>query len=221
MSNLVRKSPTLALGAVPRADLLPPEIAVEVKAKEQRRGLITAVIALVVLVGAAYAGVTYLSGNANAELVAAQDRTTELLTEQAEYSEVRTLTGKVAQIKIDQQVGTSTEIDWKKYLIAVEAVLPSGANLETAAVTSSTPITPILDPTSPLETERIAEIVFTASTKNVPDIVELIDALSALPGYTDATPSVTSAAPGYDLSVTMHVDAEALENRFAPTEDEQ
>jgi hypothetical protein len=219
MSKLIGKNPPLALGAVPRADLLPPEIAREAQARSQRRGLVGAVIALVVVVGLAYAGVSFLAANANAELGTAQARTTELATEQSKYSDIRTLTSKVGQIKVDQQLGTSTEIDWKKYLLSVEAVLPSGATLQTVAITSSTPITPLGDSTSPLESTRIAEIVFTASTKDVPDIVELIDSLSELPGYTDATPSVTSVDPNYSLTVTMHVNSDALANRFGSTEE--
>lgn len=221
MSVLTRKPPALQLGAVPRADLLPPEIALEAKERSQRRGLVTGVIVFAVIVASAYAGATYLTLNADAELAASQQRTTDLLTEQSKYSEIRTLTGKVDQIKMDQQRGTSTEIDWKKYLLSVEAVLPAGATLRTAAITSSTPLSPLEVSTSPLESDRIAEIIFTATTKDVPDIVQLIDSLSELPGYTDATPSVETGTPGYALTVTMHVNSDALANRFGATEDSE
>jgi hypothetical protein len=219
MSDTTGRAKTFALGGLPRANLLPPEILLQARARRQRVGLLAVIVAVVVLVGGAYVGVSLLAAGAQARLTAAQDETLRLIAEQGKYIEIQTLQSKVAGIKAGQVAGTATEIDWESYLDGVQKALPGDASLQSATITSSTPITPMGAPTSPLDRARVAELVLTAQTKDVPDIVEWIDALATLPGYADSTPTnVTSADDGYQLTFTMHVNDEAISHRFADEE---
>jgi len=214
------KPETLIVVGIPRADLLPPEVALEAKAQAQRRSMLALIILLIVVVGAAYGAVTYLTSNAQASFEAAQARTTVLLKEQAKYSEIKTLSSKVSGIESDQKIATSTEIDWKSYLKAVEAKLPTGSTFQTVSVASSTPLTPLSATSGLLGPDGIAEIILGIKSEDVPDIVKLVDSLTDLPGYTDATPNnVTRDEDGYYLlSVTIHVSNDALSNRFKDEE---
>lgn len=223
MSNITigrpRKPATLIIGGPPFADLLPPEIALEAKARSQRAGLIAVIVVLAIIVIGGYVGVSFLAQQAEDELVAAQAQTAALLAEQSKYSEVRTAQAKVSGITSDQKFATTTEIDWTAYLNLAGDALPSGASITGVDVLTSTPVLPIAAPSSPLEYARIAELKLTAVTADVPNIVEWISALETLPGYADSTPtSILKEENGYTLQFTMHINTDALSNRFADEE---
>jgi Tfp pilus assembly protein PilN len=219
MSRAVQRTSELEVGGPPRAMLLPPEIAQEAKAKTQRRGLIGVVLLVLVLVGGAYVGATLLTQKAQSDLLAAQNETATLLAEQTQYSEVQIAQSKADGIRADQLTVTTAEIDWKSYLQDLQDTLPPDASIESIAIVSSTPLTPVTAPASPLDQVSIAQITLTATTKDVPDIVEWINSFATLPGYAGATPTnVTSTEGGYQASFAINVNSGALANRFV-TED--
>lgn len=215
MSGAVERVASVEVSAMPRAMLLPPEVELAARARRQRRALLAVLVLVIVVVAAAYAGATVLAGNAQLALIASQNQTAALLAEQAQYSEIQTVQGKVDGIEAEQQAVTVTEIDWKSYLTNLEKTLPGDAVVQSISVTSSSPLTPLGAPSSPLDKDRIAEIVLTATTKDVPDTVAWLGALAQLPGYADATPtSLNSTDGGYQVSFTLHVNADAVTNRF-------
>ena len=93
MSTRSSKTSVLAVGAEPRANLLPPEVAQRKRARAARRGLVALVIGVLLLVAGGYAFASIQAIAAQAELATAQARTAELLAEQLEYSEVTSVSG--------------------------------------------------------------------------------------------------------------------------------
>jgi Tfp pilus assembly protein PilN len=210
-----QKATGIEVGATPRAMLLPPEVAVEAKTRSQRRLLGLVLILVIVAVAGAYAGVTYLSAAEDAKLATAQAETAALLAEQAQYAEISSAQAKVGGITASRKSAMASEIDWMTYLDSIGDTLPQDARITSIVVTSESPLTPLAVPSGPLDTARVAEIVLTASTKDVPDIVQWISALSTLKGFTDATPTnVVSSDDGYQATFTVHVDDRALAHRF-------
>jgi hypothetical protein len=176
------------------------------------------VILLLVLAvgGSAAAGVQAIQ--AQASLAAEQASTIALLVQQRKYVQVRSVQDGVALIQAAQQVGTSTEIDWKKYLTEVQATLPSNVTLDTVRIDSATPLTEYTQATAPLQAARVATLSFTAKSPTLPEVPAWLDALMALPGYTDASPgSVTrdDKSGVYTVDITMHINQAAYTNRFA------
>ena len=140
-----------------------------------------------------------------------------MVAEQAKYSDVTVVKSSIALIKAGQVVGDSSEIDWQAYLTKLQATLPAGVTLTTVTVDSATPLKPYAQTTTPLQGGRIAELQFTASSPSLPSIPVWLNGLKSLPGFVDATPgSVTLATGGYTADVTMHINSDALANRFAP-----
>jgi hypothetical protein len=214
----VKKTESLSIGGEPRVDLLPPEVRAERNAGALRRRLGFGVIVLIALAvgGSGVAGIQAIQ--AQVSLIAEQARTASLLVQQKKYIQVRSVQDEVGLIQAAQQVGTSTEIDWKKYLSEVQATLPANVTLDTVKIDSASPLTEYTQATAPLQGSRVATLSFTAKSPTLPEVPAWLDALSALPGFTDASPgSVTrdDATGVYTVDITMHINQAAYTNRFA------
>lgn len=211
------KSDILIIGGEPRVDLLPPEVRKERQARVVRRRLGLGVIGVLLIVVLGAGAATALAIQAQAQLLAEQARTGELLAEQGKYMEVRTVQQQVGLVRAAQQVGASTEINWKDYLLKVQATLPAGVTIDTVNVDSASPMAIYMQPTAPLQGARVATVSFTAKSAMLPDVPTWLTALTTLPGYADALPdSVTldETTGIYTVSITMHVSDAAFAQRF-------
>ncbi|RDV43123.1 hypothetical protein DOE76_19450 [Leifsonia sp. ku-ls] len=212
------RSDDLVIGGVPRADLLPPEVRARRKALALRRSLLLGVVGVAAVVALGVAGSFAYDLQANAALAMEQTRTTDLLKQQAKYSDVRAMKEDIKLLQAAQEVGASTEIQWKAYLDKVQATLPGGVLVQTVQIDSASPMAPFLQGTTPFEGPRVATITFTATTDSFPSTSQWLTALEGLPGYVDATPNSVSRDDGsgtYTVSITMHVNADVYDGRFA------
>ncbi|MGO4691325.1 hypothetical protein [Glaciibacter sp. 2TAF33] len=217
MSKTV-KDDTLVVGGEPRVDLLPLEVRKERKAKVMRRRLGLGVVGVLLLMVLAAGGATLLSAQAQLRLLVEQSRTAELLAEQGKYIEVRKVQDQVGLVQAAQQVGVSTEIDWKKYLEAVQATLPASVTIDAVTVDSASPLAIYDQPTAPLQGSRVATMSFTAKSATLPDVPTWLTALATLPGYADALPgsvNLDATTGEYTVNITMHVNDAAFSKRFA------
>lgn len=207
----------LIIGGEPRADLLPPEVKAGLRGKALHRGLLMAVVAVVVLVVGGVGVATWQTMQGQARLLAAQSQTAEPLNEQAQYLEVRQVQDAVATTIAAQQVGGSTEIDWKNYLQRVQAVLPEDADIDSVTIDAATPVAPYAQATAPLQESRVATLTLLVTSPTLPEVPDWLRGLTALPGYADATPgTITRTETGaYQVSVTLHINDEAYSGRFA------
>ncbi|WP_348788694.1 hypothetical protein [Leifsonia sp. NPDC080035] len=207
----------IAVGGEPRVSLIPPEVLARRKARGVRRSLAWGVLGVVLITVAAVGGTAVLGIRAQIDLVAAQARTGELLAEQAQYTEVRKVQDQVSLVEAAQQVGASTEIDWKDYLQKVQATLPGDVSMTAVTIDSSTPLATYAQPTAPLQGARVATLTFEASSPTLPVVPVWLTALAKLPGFADATPgsvSLDETTKTYTLSITMHINETAFDRRF-------
>ena len=211
------KADLLQVGGEPRVDLLPPELLAQRKAIGMRRRLGLGVILVLVLVIGGVGLATVHTLQAQLNLLAEQSRTQGLLVQQKKYVEVRKVQDEVSSLEAAQQVGTSTEIDWKKYLTAVQATLPANVTLNIVKIDSASPLAEYAQSTIPLQGARVATLSFTANSPTLPEVPAWLDSLTSLPGYTDASPgSVTRDDAGaYTVDITMHINEAAFTKRFA------
>ena len=219
--SAIKKETRLVLGGVPRANLLPPEVGLAAKARSLHRVLSVVVVAAMVVVGLGYAGATLRASQAQSGLDAENARTTSLLAEQAKYVEVRSVNNTLRLTTAARQVGASTEINWQAYLQSIQASLPAGTTVTDFTAASGSPWVAFVQPTVPLQGERIAELVFTATSPSLPDVQAWLNALRTLKGFVDASPGTVQLQEDdgtYEVKITMHISQEALSNRFAPKE---
>ena len=210
-------SEELIIGGEPRVDLLPPVVKARQRGKALRRGLGLGVVVAIVLMGAGIGAASWQAAMSQGQLSAAQERTTDLLAEQSEYVEVRQVQDDVDISLAARQVGASTEVDWKAYLLEVSALLPPDVTVDEVDVISASPLVLFEQATAPLQASRIATIQIKLTSPSLPTVPEWLEALKALPGYADATPgSITlSGAGGYEVDLTLHINEGAYSNRFA------
>jgi Tfp pilus assembly protein PilN len=207
----------LIIGGEPRADLLPPEVKAGLRGKALQRGLLIAVLAVVLLVAGGVGVATWQAMQGQSTLLAAQSRTAELLTEQGKYLQVRQVQDAVKTTIAAQQVGGSTEIDWKDYLQRVRALLPDDVAIDSVTIDAATPLAPYGPATAPLQDARVATLVLLVTSPALPEVPDWLRGLRGLPGFADATPSaITRTESGaYQVSVTLHINDEAYSGRFA------
>ena len=207
----------LAIGGESRVDLLPPELRVKRKAAvvHRRLGFLVFLVAVLVAGGTALVRAQAVQAKVNFSIEAANAQS--LLLQQRKYGEVQQIQKQVDTVQAAQQVGTSTEIDWKKYLISVQATLPPNVTLDSVNIDSATPFTSYAQANAPLQGERIATLSFTAISSTLPQVPQWLIALATLPGYADANPgSVNRLETGsYSVNITMHINQAAFTNRFA------
>ena len=209
--------PNATVGGAPRVDLMPPEIRLRRSQLRTRRSLRLALLGVFVIVVVACAGTWAFNGLAQAALTEAAAQQQGLVAEQAKYSDVTIVKASIKLIEAGQIVGDSSEIDWQSYLTKLQATLPTGVTLTTVTVDSATPLKSFAQTVTPLQGGRIATLEFTASSVSLPSIPLWLDGLKTLPGFVDATPgSVTLADTSYTANVSMHINADALANRFVP-----
>jgi hypothetical protein len=206
----------IVLGGQPRADFMPPEIHTKRAQLRTRRGLRVALFFVVVLTIAGCAGAWALSVVAQTQLALAQDQVQALAIEQDSYVQVREVQDTVRLIHAGQQVGVSTEIDWKSYLVELQATLPPGVVIDTVGIESSTPLAEYSQSSTPLQGQRVATLTFTATSATLPDVPKWLDGLATLTGFVDAVPgSVSLDGEVYRANVLMHINSDAFSHRFA------
>ena len=114
MSN-ASKSNVLVIGGPPRAELLPPEVALGVKARALRRLLAVFIVLTLGVVALGVAGLAVASA-ASAQMLAAEtERGNQIIREQGEYAEVRQITTLIGKAQEGMVIGSTTEITWKSY----------------------------------------------------------------------------------------------------------
>jgi len=217
MSRKTQSGGRLIVGGPARANLLPPEVGIAARGRAMRRSASALVVLSLFLVIAGFAGASVLALVEQGKLDAANVRTDELVQEQSKYSEVQRVNSMLLAANAAQQVGTSTEIDWKAYLVSIQKSLPSGTLVTNVSADTATPIVDFAQPSVPLQGDRIGELRFTATSTSLPDVETWLEALAKLTGYVDATPgSVTLNAVTtlYEVTITMHINTDALLLRF-------
>lgn len=213
----VSKNLNILIGGESKVDLLPQEIRIKRKGKVLRRRLGFLVILIAVLVTGASALVRAQAIQAKLDLSIEQSNAQSILLQQRKYGEVQKIQRQADTIQAAQQVGTSTEINWKNYLISVQATLPPNVTLDSVNIDSATPFATYAQASAPLQGERIATLSFTAISSTLPQVPQWLIALATLPGYSDANPgSVNRTETGaYSVNITMHINQAAFTNRFA------
>lgn len=222
MSGKTSTAPAEPFGGVPRVDLLPSEIRDVAKGARQRGYFTLAVIATLLLVVGVSVALSFRADEAERELVAAQDETTLLLGQQAQYSEVRTIASMVEMIAVAQQAAGFTEIQWTEFIGTVQSTLPGEVTIVEFDITSATPLRPISPSTDPLISARVATVIFTAESVDLPNVRQWLDSLTTVPGFTDATPGtvqLNETTGRYDTTITMGVNEDAWSGRFAPADE--
>ena len=208
----------LVVGGQPRANLLPPEIVLKRKQLKTRRSLRVGVVLVAIATAAACVLTFGVSSVAQVQLQLTQQAQNALVIEQAKYQEVRDVQSTIETITAGQEVGASTEVNWRDFINALQKKLPSGVRVLTVKAATGTPMTAYEQSDAPLQGLRVGSISFTATSKALPSIPDWLRGLAEIPGYVDAIPGSVKQEDGggYTVEVLMHFNQDALSLRFDP-----
>jgi len=215
VSVTTRGASVLVVGGEPRVHLLPKEVIERKKSKAINRRLGFGVVGVVVVVGLGLAAATLEMTSAQSSLDSAQAQSAALLSQRAKYGVVTKIKADAAAIQSSQKQATAQEIAWQPYVASIQNTLPAGASITSINVGIDSPFAAPAVSTIPLQGPRIATVKATLSMQQA-TISSWLDSLANVKGFVDATPdSVNIATDGsYVVSVTIHVNSDALANRF-------
>lgn len=216
MSPAVRNDGRLIIGGSPRADLMPPSIRQGESARKQRGLLAIIFVAVVVLVGAAYGVAVFVASVAEDQLAAANTRTSELLLEQGDYSEVTNVQSQLDLALAAKEVGGAADVDWSTLIKDLEKALPSGSEIRGIAAQVSSPTVLVDQPASSLYAPRIAKIVLKIGTKNIGDVAKFERKIVTVKGFADVLPESTDLEDGlYETTLTISFNQDVLSGRYS------
>jgi Tfp pilus assembly protein PilN len=127
---------------LPRVNLLPPEIAEQKKARRIQMGLGAVGVGAVVVVGALYLSATHSVTAANSDLQAAQEHTTQLQGQVAQYGEVTAITAAAATAQQQLVTAMGDEVRYSQLLNDLSLSVPSNVWLKSLTYAAATPTAP-------------------------------------------------------------------------------
>lgn len=216
-----RDQGALVYGGIPRANLMPPEVALRRKESARRRGLIALAGAVVAVTIAGVVG-SYLYASAAEQRLADERRTTEqLLATQLEYVEVTQVRSQLQSITDVRTELATVEVLWREQLTPYLAVLTPTEIVDSLTFQSNSPAEPVIGVTGPLRQPRVATVTIVVLTVEPPTPQRWYRAWEQLESFTDASiDSVTLLQRGYETTVTINLSDVALSQRFGTDEEE-
>lgn len=210
-------SGALVYGGVPRARLMPPEVAIRRKESARRRSLIalTALVAAVTVAGVVAA---FLAAAAAEQRLADERRITEqLLATQLEFSDVTQVRADLQIIgDLRAQLG-AVDVVWLEALSPYLQVLTATEAVNGLTVLGDAAAQPQLGIGGPLRQPRVATIALTVLTPETPTPWRWVRAWEQEETFADASiDRITLTDRGWETVVTINLNAEALSGRFSP-----
>lgn len=206
------------------ADLIPPEILAERRARVLRKYVTIGLIALLVLLLAVFAFAFFKKSAAQHDLDTAQAQTVQLQQEERKYADVITIQGTVTQVQSQVASLLKTDIDFPSVLSSLQKALPPNVKLTQLTVGVSTPSAqpgPQVGTGSTggqLDTgtnAHIGTVTLSGSAAKSTDVSAYVDRLKTLKGIVEPFPtSNVSAGNGVTFSIQCTLTDELFTHRF-------
>ena len=204
--------------AVPRVNLLPPEIIAGRRFAVLQRRLVLLLLLVVVGCAAATWWAQGAVSTAAAELDAANHRTGVLQVEKAKYAEVPQVTAAVEAALTTRQQAMAADVLWYRYLNDIALATSTNTWLSSMTVTTTSSVPAV--GSDPLAPAGIGSLAITGQTTSLPNVgvwLEALDGIAGVKGTTlvAATREGDVAAGGaVAFSTTSVLTTDALSHRY-------
>lgn len=205
-----------------RVNLLPPEVLAARRLGHVQRWLACGLAVVLLALGGLWWTAQRSVADAQVAVAAQQARSVALQQEQSRYAEGPRVQAQVARVQLAQEVAMAGDVRWYEYLDSIGVHAPAtvwltdlSVSLADSASASGAPA----DAVDPLAEPAIATVTFSGAGSDYADVADWLEALTAIPGLSDARYSTASATTvdGADVttfSSTVGVTADALTHRF-------
>jgi Tfp pilus assembly protein PilN len=205
---------TSQLAALPRVNLLPPEIAEKRRARKIQAGLGAAVALSIVGVGAGYLLAHQSASHAKTDLADAQAETARLQTQVAQFAGDESLRSQLAAEQTMLATAMGSEIQWSHYLNDLTLRIPDNVWITQLTVSQGGGATPGAAATAGIGSVSVTGTAFTHD-----DVATWLDSLAKEKGYTN--PYFSSSAESFigprrivNFTSSTVVTPDALSNRY-------
>lgn len=210
---------TTTLVALPRVNLLPPEIGAAHRLRKLQAGLGAGVGASVLVVGALVLAAAGQVADAQDDLDASKARGTTLEAETNKYADVPAVYAAVDAKEAQLSLAMGKEIRWSYFLNDLSLITPGKVWLTNVTVTENVDPAAVAAEPSGLATPGIGTVTFAGKGSQHNDVAAWLRALADQKGLTDPYFSrSTEDAEGTTPSVTFDSQAviteDALSGRF-------
>lgn len=210
-----REQGALIYGGIPRAHLMPPEVAERRKELRRRRRLIAATVVVIAITLGGVLGSYWYAAGAEARLADERRTTEQLLATQLEYSEVIQVQNELSSISGLRASLGAVEVLWDSALDPYLAVFSSDEVVESLAFRGGSPTEPSIGTAGPLRQPRVAAVTFTVVTATPPAPWGWLRAWEGLETFADASiDQITLLGEGYQTIVTVNLNSQVLSQRF-------
>jgi hypothetical protein len=215
-----REAPVLVYGAIPRAQLMPPEVAQRKHERNRRRGLITLVMVVLLAVVGGIIGSFLFAAQAEQSLAAERAVTQDLLNQQLEFSELLEIQARLSGIETQRTLLDSVEVPWRSAMSSYLTVLAADGVIDGVTLLSNDPYGEPLVLAGPLRSPRSATAQVTVLTAGLPNAAAWLRAFETFPAFADASfdTSLLEQEEGYLTIITLNLSSEAL--AVPPVEEE-
>jgi Tfp pilus assembly protein PilN len=220
----------MAATALPRVNLLPPEIAEKAKLRKVQVGLGSGVVAAVGVVALLFVSASHSVSTAQTSLDQAQSQATSLQTEMGKYNNVTAVYSAAAAAQAQLTTAMGQEVRYSQLLHDLSLSVPSTVWLKTLSYTQTPPVatatgTPSGTATAAgttagaVSTAPIGTVSFTGVGFDHDDLALWLESLASLKAYTavyfsNATESLVGPRKVVNFSSTANLTPAALSGRY-------
>jgi Tfp pilus assembly protein PilN len=217
------------LAAMPRVNLLPPEIAEAARFKRLQIVLGLLVVGALAMVVLVFLMVSGQVGGAEDELSQAEARGQQLEAEVASFAEVPEVTNALTNAQQNLATAMTPEIRWSFLLNDLGLVMPQSSRLATLTATNTAAAaqidpafaTGLTAPTTPMGTPSMGTIVFTGSALDFDAVATWLQTLNKQAGLVEPTVTAVNRSDAedtrgnfYEFESNAQLSSEAASNRY-------
>jgi Tfp pilus assembly protein PilN len=206
---------TTQLAALPRVNLLPPEIAEKRRARMLQAGMGAAVAVAVVGVGAAYLMAHSSATSAKTDYANAQQETTRLNTQVTQFAGDETLRAQLTAEQTMLSTAMGQEIQWSHYLNDLTLRIPNNVWVTQLSLTEGG----ANGAAAGASNGGIGSISVTGTAFTHDDVAAWLDSLAKEKGYTNAyfsnsAETFIGSQPVVNFTSSADLTSDALSGRY-------
>jgi Tfp pilus assembly protein PilN len=175
--------------ALPRINLLPPEVHAARRTRKVQLGLGAGVALVALAIGGFYLMEVQDANSAQDQLATVKAQSTTLQAQQAQYADVPKTLAAIDAAESARQTAMSQDVQWYRYLHDLSYVTPKNAWFTTLEISLTAPATATAgaaNATSAATSGGIATVSVTGNAKQHNDVASWLDAATRETGWTQA-----------------------------------
>jgi len=213
-----------------RANLLPPEVLNARRTDVVRRRVLTALVAVAVLIGLGFGAAWYQTHSARSDLAGLNGAIASRETEQNSFAKLAQAQNAVQSTRTQLSQLMVGDLSWKSLIGKLQSAAPSGTTISnvTGSVTATSAgqqSTTTATGANPLNTSGkaiVGTLTLNGTARDSKSVAAYADTVSKIKGLTSVmVTSVNAGTSNVTFAMTVSLTSDALGGRFTPTSTSQ